>query len=478
MKNFTFCLLLLIGYSVQAQVGIGIPNPDASAVLELASKQKGFLPPRLTTVERDAINQPAQGLTIFNTTKNCLEWYNISGWYNACGDNGVATVTNYDCSTLATGTMTAGDPVSGVSQTITAKVSVPGSYDISAVENGVTFSASGNFTSVGDHQVVLHATGTPIAIGNHNFTLNTSPNSCSFTRTTNTGASIVSQYNCNTASAGTMTEGVAIAGGVTQTITATVTKTGTYNIKATANGVIFSSMGVFSATGTQTVVLTAVGTPTVAGNHNFTLNTSPNTCTFNRTTVTTITTVIGAAGETWMAYNLGATAPATSMTDTAQYGDYYQWGRDTDGHEKFNSPFITTQATTPFPGHGNFIFPTGLRKSWISPDNTNLWQGVNGINNPCPTGFRVPTAIEWQNEFIKGNMRNTTAAFNSVLKLPTPGFRNSFNSYAGRGSEGHYWTSSTNSNFGRRPKVEFTNLSGSTLAEQPAHGLSVRCIKD
>ncbi|OXA85301.1 hypothetical protein B0A66_19865, partial [Flavobacterium hercynium] len=80
---------------MQSQVGIGIPNPDASAVLELASKHKGFLPPRLTTTERDAISNPAEGLTIFNTTKNCLEWYNPSGWYNACGDNGVATVTAY-----------------------------------------------------------------------------------------------------------------------------------------------------------------------------------------------------------------------------------------------------------------------------------------------------------------------------------------------------------------------------------------------
>ncbi|OXA85307.1 fibrobacter succinogenes major paralogous domain-containing protein [Flavobacterium hercynium] len=473
MKNFTLCLLLLIGYSVQAQVGIGIPNPDASAVLELASKQKGFLPPRLTTVERDAINQPAQGLTIFNTTKNCLEWYNISGWYNACGDNGVATVTNYDCSTLATGTMTAGDPVSGVSQTITAKVSVPGSYDISAVENGVTFSASGNFTSVGDHQVVLHATGTPIAIGNHNFTLNTSPNSCSFTRTTITGPSIVSQYDCNTASAGTMTEGVAIAGGVTQTITATVTKAGTYNIKATANGVIFSSMGIFSATGTQTVVLTAVGTPTVAGNHNFTLNTSPNNCSFSRTIFPPIATVTGAAGETWMAYNLGATAPATSMTDSAQYGDYYQWGRGTDGHEKRNSANNANLSTTDSPGHSDFIITSS---DWRSPANNNLWQGTNGgTNNPCPAGFRLPTIAEWDSEFAQSGIVSNATAFRSVLKLTVSGFRNNTNGrYQDTGTAGYYWSCDT---FGiRSGSKSFTGTFGAIM--ERGRGLSVRCIKD
>lgn len=42
--------------------------PDASAVLELSSTTKGFLPPRLTTAQRDAIGSPATGLIVFNTT--------------------------------------------------------------------------------------------------------------------------------------------------------------------------------------------------------------------------------------------------------------------------------------------------------------------------------------------------------------------------------------------------------------------------
>ncbi|MDI1307622.1 MAG: hypothetical protein PSX42_22635, partial [bacterium] len=63
--------------SVKAQVvqKIGdkpfIVNP--SAVFELESKTKGFLPPRMTTLERDAIVSPAIGLTIYNTTSNVLE---------------------------------------------------------------------------------------------------------------------------------------------------------------------------------------------------------------------------------------------------------------------------------------------------------------------------------------------------------------------------------------------------------------------
>jgi uncharacterized protein (TIGR02145 family) len=97
------------------------------------------------------------------------------------------------------------------------------------------------------------------------------------------GTAAVSSYTCNTASAGTMTAGVAVSG-VTQTITATVTTVGTYSISATANGVTFAASGTFAGTGAQNIVLTATGTPTAAGSNSFTLNTSPN-CSFSRTTV-------------------------------------------------------------------------------------------------------------------------------------------------------------------------------------------------
>ena len=100
------------------------------------------------------------------------------------------------------------------------------------------------------------------------------------------GTGIVSAYTCDTASAGTMTQGTAIASGVTQTITATVTAIGTYNISATINGITFAGSGYFVATGNRTVLLTATGTPSSGGFHTFTLNTSPN-CSFSRGVIST-----------------------------------------------------------------------------------------------------------------------------------------------------------------------------------------------
>ena len=65
---------------VNADLGVGTDSPDASAALEVSSTEKGFLPPRMTTSERDAIAAPANALMIFNTTDDCLQIYNHDEW--------------------------------------------------------------------------------------------------------------------------------------------------------------------------------------------------------------------------------------------------------------------------------------------------------------------------------------------------------------------------------------------------------------
>lgn len=54
---------------------IGSPTVAASAMLDVQSTTKGFLPPRMTTTQRDAISSPAAGLIIYNTTTNKLNVY-------------------------------------------------------------------------------------------------------------------------------------------------------------------------------------------------------------------------------------------------------------------------------------------------------------------------------------------------------------------------------------------------------------------
>ena len=61
-------------------VGLGTTTPSAKAILDLTSTTRGFLPPRMTTAQRDAITSVPAGLMIYNTTTNKLNFYNGSAW--------------------------------------------------------------------------------------------------------------------------------------------------------------------------------------------------------------------------------------------------------------------------------------------------------------------------------------------------------------------------------------------------------------
>ncbi len=61
-------------------VGIGTFTPDPSAILELRSTSKGFLVPRMTTAQRNAISSPALWLLIFNTDTQQFEYWNGTVW--------------------------------------------------------------------------------------------------------------------------------------------------------------------------------------------------------------------------------------------------------------------------------------------------------------------------------------------------------------------------------------------------------------
>ena len=212
-----------------AGVGIGTAAPNASAKVEIASTTQGFLPPRMTTAQRDAILSPAAGLVIFNTSTNCLNFFIGSGWNETCG-------------TLVVGTFPVG-----------------------------------------------------------------------------------------------------------------------------------------------------------------TINCAGATAVINVTNPTT--------GKIWMDRNLGASQVATSSSDAASYGDLYQWGRRADGHQCRTSATTAALSSIDQPAHGNFILAPSTPYDWRSPQNTNLWQGVNGINNPCPSGYRIPTEPELEAERLSWSVNTSVGAF-------------------------------------------------------------------
>jgi len=64
--------MLLFNIFSQVKVGENPNTINPSAGLEIEYTNKGFLPPRMTTAQRDAIQNPVLGLQIYNTTTNCM----------------------------------------------------------------------------------------------------------------------------------------------------------------------------------------------------------------------------------------------------------------------------------------------------------------------------------------------------------------------------------------------------------------------
>lgn len=182
-------------------------------------------------------------------------------------------------------------------------------------------------------------------------------------------------------------------------------------------------------------------------------------------------------GKTWMDRNLGASQVATSSTDVASYGDLYQWGRGTDGHQLRTSGTTATLSSSDNPGHGDFITSSTDPLDWRSPQNNNLWQGVNGVNNPCPSGYRLPTDTELDAERKSWSANTSAGAFASPLKLPAAGFRvRSNGGFLNVGLTGLYWSSTVSGTIARQ--LVIGQGSASMTGRFRGDGLSVRCLKD
>ncbi len=93
MISIIVIIVLILSNNVNAQVGINEDSsaPDASAMLDVKSTSKGFLPPRMKILERDAISSPTEGLIIYNTDNKRLDLFDGTLWRSttgefACGD--------------------------------------------------------------------------------------------------------------------------------------------------------------------------------------------------------------------------------------------------------------------------------------------------------------------------------------------------------------------------------------------------------
>lgn len=87
MKKHFYLFIIFIASLTQFEIvaqGVAINNsntpPDPSAMLDVQSTTKGFLPPRLTSTQRTGMISPASGLVVFDTDFNALFINTGEGW--------------------------------------------------------------------------------------------------------------------------------------------------------------------------------------------------------------------------------------------------------------------------------------------------------------------------------------------------------------------------------------------------------------
>jgi len=126
-KIFTSVLFISMScFAQNAKVGIGTITPDNSAALDITSTTSGVLLPRMTTLQQNAIINPAEGLMVYNTDNDGINVFSNGYWYNMMTDEYAFTPPSNDLCANAV-SLTTGTAVSG---TIL----------------GATFTATDNFT--------------------------------------------------------------------------------------------------------------------------------------------------------------------------------------------------------------------------------------------------------------------------------------------------------------------------------------------
>jgi uncharacterized protein (TIGR02145 family) len=493
-------------YNNGSNLGVGTTSPHASALTDLTSTTQGFLPPRMTTTQRNAISSPAVGLTIYNTTENCLQWWNGTTWYDSCGNIAppAAAISTINCAGATnTGTLTSGTVASGVSVSVPYTGGNAGTYSAQSVSSTSVLGlmatlAAGNIAN-GSGNVSYTISGTPTTSGTASFAITLGGQSCTFTFSVAVSTASITTINCAGATnTGTLTSGT-LASGVSVSVPYTGGNAGAYGAQSVSStGVLGLTANLGAGTfaiGNGSIIYTISGTPATSGTAHFAILLGGQTCTFTFGVTGVVSmfpagTVNCAAGATaivnttnpttgkiWMDRNLGASQVAYNSGDGYAFGDLYQWGRRADGHQCRTSPTTAILSSMDQPANGNFILAPNAPFDWRSPQNVNLWQGVNGVNNPCPSTYRLPTNAEFAAEHTSWGNQNNNGAMSNYIRLPSAGYRaNGTGTLTNVGTTGDYWSSTISGTYSY--DLDFSTGNVLMNIDKRGNGFSVRCIND
>jgi len=383
MNNNTFGM-------INGKLSVGSNTPHPSSILQIESNNRGFLPPRMTKLQMEAIVNPSLALMVYCTdcfagNTGCL-MINDSvdettpRWGTLCSSNvPVPNVENLACdSSTLTGIIYEGQDAGGINVLIPYTNANGASYAQSSfVRNGLKFSLPAGTLANGDGHLLYHISGVPINVGS-------------------------------------MTVEFLFAG---------------------------------KACNVQINVM-QISTVLLPGND-----------------------------KAWMRHNLGADMSLDPDIPVQEIGgNYYQWGR-------YN---VAATAGTPEGTIVGWDATSAPNDAWLDTEKT--------VNDPCPTGFRIPTDQQMyylyknSSQTTIGTFTNSPSNFGSAkvfssgtakLTLPASGARDGLGGLLiERGSAGYYWTSSVSSgNLARRLKFKISSVE-TGMESFTRVGLNLRCIRE
>ncbi|MCX6252805.1 MAG: hypothetical protein NTX61_18885 [Bacteroidetes bacterium] len=466
MKKLSFIIsLLLVSSAMFAQVAVNTDGtqPNSSAGLDVKFTNKGFLAPRMTLDQRNAIATPADGLMVFCTD---------------CGSNGALSIySNGAWMTFAPCII----PASAAGTNIVSPGQIIWNWTIVAAADGYKWNTTSSYGTALDMGTAISKTETGIGCNTTNTRYVWAYNSCGVslpvtlfqtisaaspvTPTAGTHSSNQTSiiWNWNTVS-----DVIGYKWNVTNDF-GTATEMGLITFK--------DETGLSCGTAYTRYVWAYNGcgysTPVTLTQSTLTCWTCGSTITVNHVeglvapvtkTVTygTVTGIPGAPSKCWITSNLGADHQATSVDDATESSAGWYWQFNRKQGYKYEGTTRTPNTT------------------WITI--ISEFYNWTAANDPCTfemgAGWRIPTSTEWTNVESNGSWIDWYGPWNSALKMHAAGNLNSeTGSLYKRGIGGYYW-SSTENDADNGWCLVFNVATSVVISSSKTYGFSLRCLKD